>query len=93
MAILLTRLAIKPLLALSHAAAGVEAGDLSVRVDLRGGGELRSLSTAFNGMVERLGGVLARLRGEVADLATGLSIAAEELASARHDAGRRRVEP
>ena len=81
-AILLTRLAIRPLLALSHAAAAVEAGDLSVRVDLKGGGELRGLSTAFNGMVERLGGVMARLRGEVADSATRLSAVAEELASA-----------
>lgn len=81
-AILLTRLAIRPLLAMSHAAASVEAGNLSVRVDLKGGAELRRLSTAFNAMVERLGGVLARLRGEVADSATRLSAVAEELASA-----------
>lgn len=81
-AILLTRLTIRPLLALSHAAASVEAGDLSVRVNLKGGAELSGLSTAFNGMVERLGGVVARLRGEVTDSATRLSAAAEELASA-----------
>jgi methyl-accepting chemotaxis protein len=81
-AILLTRLAIRPIVALSHAAAGVEAGDLSVRVDLKGGGELRRLTTSFNGMVERLGGVMTRLRGEVADSATRLSQAAEELAAA-----------
>ncbi len=81
-AILLTRLAIRPLAALSHAAASVEAGDLSVRVDLKGGAELRRLSTTFNGMVERLGLVLARLRGEVADSAARLSVVAEELASA-----------
>ena len=81
-AILLTRLAIRPFLALSHAAANVQAGDLSVRVDLKGGAELRRLSTTFNGMVERLGGVMARLRGEVADSATRLSAVAEELAAA-----------
>jgi methyl-accepting chemotaxis protein len=81
-AILLTRLAIRPIVALSHAAASVEAGDLSVRVNLKGGGELRRLTTTFNGMVERLGGVMSRLRGEVADSATRLTVAAEELASA-----------
>ena len=81
-AIMLTRLAIRPIVALSHAAASVEAGDLLVRVDLKGGAELRRLSTAFNGMVVRLGGVMTRLRGEVADSATRLSVAAEELASA-----------
>jgi methyl-accepting chemotaxis protein len=82
LAVLLTRLAIRPIVSLSHAAASVEAGDLSVRVDLKGGGELRRLTTTFNGMIERLGGVMSRLRGEVADSAKRLSVAAEELASA-----------
>ena len=82
LAVLLTRLAIRPIIALSHAAASVEAGDLSVRVDLKGGGELWRLTTTFNGMIERLGGVMTRLRGEVADSAKRLSVAAEELASA-----------
>jgi methyl-accepting chemotaxis protein len=81
-AILLTRLAVKPIHALSRAAASAQAGDLSVRVDLRGGGELRRLTTTFNGMVERLGAVMTRLRGEVTDSATRLSMVAEELASA-----------
>jgi methyl-accepting chemotaxis protein len=71
-----------PLVALSRAAARAEAGDLSVRVALKGGPELRRLTSSFNGMVERLSGVLDRLRGEVADSATRLSAAAEELASA-----------
>jgi methyl-accepting chemotaxis protein len=82
LAVVLTRLAIRPILALSHAASSVEAGDLSVRVNLRGGGELWRLTTTFNGMIERLGGVMTRLRGEVADSAKRLSVAAEELASA-----------
>ncbi|HVS47288.1 MAG TPA: methyl-accepting chemotaxis protein [Candidatus Dormibacteraeota bacterium] len=82
LAILLTRLTIRPILTLSRAAARVEAGDLSVRIDLKGGGELNRLTTAFNGMVERLSAVMGRLRGEVADSASRLSVAADELASA-----------
>ena len=39
-------------------------------------------SDAFNAMIERLNDVLVRLRGEVAESATGLSAAAEDLVSA-----------
>ncbi|MGA8922638.1 MAG: methyl-accepting chemotaxis protein [Candidatus Dormiibacterota bacterium] len=75
-------LSTRPLVALSRAAASVEAGDLSPRVHLRGGGEVRRLSDAFNAMIERLNDVLFRLRGEVAESATRLSAAAEDLVSA-----------
>jgi methyl-accepting chemotaxis protein len=51
-------------------------------VNLKGGGEIRRLSDAFNAMVERLGGVLFRLRGEVTESAAKLSMVAEQLASA-----------
>ena len=81
-AVILTRFTIRPILALSRAAARVEAGDLTVRVGLKGGGELRHLGLAFNAMVERLSGVLFRLRGEVTESAARLSAAAEQLASA-----------
>jgi methyl-accepting chemotaxis protein len=78
LAILTTR----PIMALSRAAARVEAGDLSARVNLKGGGEVRRLGVTFNAMVEHLGGVLARLRGEVTESAANLSVAAEQLAAA-----------
>jgi methyl-accepting chemotaxis protein len=81
-AVILTRFTIRPILALSRAAARVEAGDLTVRVGLKGGGEVRHLGLAFNAMVERLSGVLFRLRGEVTESAARLSAAAEQLASA-----------
>jgi methyl-accepting chemotaxis protein len=72
----------RPIVALSRAAARVEAGDLSVRVDLKGGGEVHRLGDTFNAMIERLSDVLLRLRGEVTESATSLSTAAEQLASA-----------
>jgi len=60
----------------------VEAGDLTARVKLTGGSEMRILGAAFNGMLQRLSVVLSRLQGEVADSSTKLSTAAEELAAA-----------
>jgi methyl-accepting chemotaxis protein len=81
-AIVLARLIIHPITMLSRVAADAEAGDLTVRVSLTGGREMRVLGSAFNGMLLRLSGVLSRLQGEVADSATKLSTAAEQLASA-----------
>jgi methyl-accepting chemotaxis protein len=81
-AVILTRFTLGPVVALSRAAARVEAGDLTVRVHLKGGEELTRLSLAFNGMIERLGSVLGRLRGEIADSATRLTVVADDLASA-----------
>jgi methyl-accepting chemotaxis protein len=81
-AIFIARLTIRPITMLSRVAARVEAGDLTVRVSLSGGNEMRVLGAAFNGMLQRLSGVLSRLQGEVADSSTKLSTAAEELAAA-----------
>ena len=81
-AIMLAILTTKPIVTLSRAAARVEAGDLSARVKLGGGAEVRQLGDSFNAMVERLSGVLLRLRGEVTESATKLSEVAEQLASA-----------
>jgi methyl-accepting chemotaxis protein len=78
LAILTTR----PITALARAATQVEAGDLTARVNLKGGGEVRRLNDAFNAMIERLSGVLSRLRGEVTESAAKLSAVAEQLASA-----------
>jgi methyl-accepting chemotaxis protein len=72
----------RPIMALSRAAARVEAGDLTARVRLGGGAEVGRLGDTFNAMVERLSGVLTQLRGEVTESATKLSEVAEQLASA-----------
>jgi methyl-accepting chemotaxis protein len=84
-AIVLAIFTVRPFVALSRAATRIEAGDLSARVDLKGGGEVRRLGDAFNAMVEHLSSVLFRLRGEVTESATKLSMAAEQLASATVD--------
>jgi methyl-accepting chemotaxis protein len=81
-AIILAIFTTRPIVALSRAAARVEAGDLSARVKLGGGAEVRRLGDTFNDMVERLSGVLLRLRGEVTESATKLSEVAEQLAAA-----------
>ena len=72
----------RPLVALSRAATRVEAGDLTARVNLKGGREVSRLGATFNAMIERLSGVFFRLRGEVTEAAAQLSAAAEQLASA-----------
>ncbi len=82
LAVVLSRITIMPILALSRAAARVEAGDLGARARLTGGGEMRHLGLAFNAMVDQLAGVLTRLRGEVTESARRLSLAAEQLAAA-----------
>jgi methyl-accepting chemotaxis protein len=81
-AIVLAIFTARPIVALSRAAASVEAGDLTARVNLKGGAEVRRLGDTFNAMVERLSGVLARLRGEVTESAAKLAAVAEQLAAA-----------
>src|ERR1700682_5839036 len=81
-AIVLAVFTTRPIVQLSRAAAKVEAGDMDVRVDLKGGGEVHRLGDTFNAMIERLSGVLLRLRGEVTESAAKLSAAAEQLAAA-----------
>jgi methyl-accepting chemotaxis protein len=81
-ALLLARFTTRPIVALSRAAESVVRGDLSVRVHLTGGAELRRLGATFNAMVDRLSVVLSRLKGEVGESAGSLSSAAEQLASA-----------
>jgi methyl-accepting chemotaxis protein len=81
-AIVLAILTTRPISSLSRAASSVEAGDLTARVNLRGGAEVRRLGDAFNAMVERLSSVMSRLRGEVTESAGKLASVAEQLASA-----------
>jgi methyl-accepting chemotaxis protein len=81
-AVALAVITARPIVALSRAAARVEAGDLTARVNLKGGAEVRRLGDTFNAMIERLSGVLFRLRGEVTESAAKLSAAAEQLAAA-----------
>ena len=76
------RFTIRPIFALLEAAARGESGDLSARVVPGGSAEMRQLGHTFNAMLERLTGVLSRLRGEVAETAAHLSVVAEQLAGA-----------
>jgi methyl-accepting chemotaxis protein len=76
------RMTTRPILALVRVADRVKSGDLSARAVPGGGAEMRQLAFTFNGMLERLAGVLFRLRGEVADTAARLSSVAEQLAVA-----------
>lgn len=76
------RFTIRPILALVDAASRVESGDLAARVVPGGSAEFRELGQKFNAMLERLAGVLFRLRGEVAETASGLAAAANQLAAA-----------
>jgi methyl-accepting chemotaxis protein len=77
-----THLVMRPVTALSRAAAQAEAGDLSARVVPGGGGEMRLLGQTFNAMLERLAGMRFRLQGEVAESAGKLVAAAQQLAAA-----------
>lgn len=76
------RLTTRPIFALVGVAARVKSGDLSARAVPGGSAEMRQLGHTFNAMLERLAGVLSRLRGEVAETAAKLSLVAEQLAVA-----------
>lgn len=75
-------LTIRPVMALSRAAARVDSGDLSVRVIPAGSAETRLLGQRFNAMVEQLAGMKLQLRSEVSESAARLSTVAEQLARA-----------
>ncbi len=77
---LTARLMIRPVVALSRAAARAGSGDLSVRVIPSGSNEMRVLGHAFNSMLQRLAGIQHRIRNEVVDSARQLAQAARELA-------------
>jgi methyl-accepting chemotaxis protein len=82
---LTARLVIRPLSALSRAAAQAESGDLSVRVVPSGSTEVRVLGHAFNSMLQQLAGIQLRIRGEVAAAAGQLAQASQELAVATQE--------
>jgi len=70
--------------ALGQLARRVAAGDVSARVSPGGAAELRELGEAFNLMVDRLGGMVERVRdvsGELAASAARLSEASTQLVS------------
>jgi methyl-accepting chemotaxis protein len=79
------RLMIRPVVALSRAAARAESGDLTVRVMPSGSNEIRALGHAFNSMLQRLAAIQFRIRNEVVDSAGHLAQAAQELAGATLD--------
>jgi methyl-accepting chemotaxis protein len=70
--------------ALGELARRVAAGEVAARVDPGGAAELKELGEAFNLMVERLGGLVGRVRevsGELAASAARLSEASTQLVS------------
>jgi methyl-accepting chemotaxis protein len=70
--------------ALGRLARQVAAGDVAARVDPGGAAEVKELGLAFNLMVERLGGMVERVRevsGELAASASRLSEASTQLVS------------
>jgi methyl-accepting chemotaxis protein len=82
---LTAHLMIRPLIALSQAAARAESGDLSVRVIPSGSTEVHVLGEAFNSMLDRLDGIQLRIRGELAAAASQLAQASQELVGATLD--------
>jgi methyl-accepting chemotaxis protein len=82
---LTARLMIRPLVALSRAAARAESGDLSARVIPSGSTEVRVLGHAFNSMLEQLAAIQLRIRGEVAAAASQLAQASQELVGATQE--------
>jgi methyl-accepting chemotaxis protein len=84
-AVMLARWVVRPVRALSAAAAQAGGGDLTTRVKPMGALELRQLAERFNAMIAQLEELVTGLRdmsSHATDSATKLSSAAEELASA-----------
>jgi methyl-accepting chemotaxis protein len=83
-AVIFARQATRPITELGRAAERVASGDLSARVRPSGASELAQLGETFNRMVERISGLVDRLRQVSADSATAavnLSSASDELAT------------
>ena len=71
-------LAMRPVVAISHAAARVESGDLSVRVVPSGSGEMRLLGRRFNAMLEGIDQI--RVPRVWPELSTGRLLTLDEIA-------------
>ncbi len=72
----------RPIGGVVDAARRIAAGDVSARAAERGAGEVRDLAASFNTVVERLGGMVGRVRDVSTDLAESaarLSAASNEL--------------
>jgi methyl-accepting chemotaxis protein len=73
---------VRPVRALSMVAARVQAGDLSIRVTPAGAGEMRTLASNFNAMLEQLDNALPHQRHLAGAAATQLSDSAKRHAYA-----------
>ena len=69
LAFLLAYLLLRPVQQLTEAAKGMTAGDLSRRVEPQGGGELKTLGSAFNQMADSLQAAEQHRRAMTADIA------------------------
>jgi methyl-accepting chemotaxis protein len=77
----------RPVTALSHAAAAVQAGNRSAYAAPGGGGEMRRLAETFNQMVESIVDEGPRMLGAAGDAANRLAVAAEHLSLATSEQG------
>jgi methyl-accepting chemotaxis protein len=75
----------RPVMALSRAAAAVQAGDSAAHAVPGGGGEMRHLAETFNQMIDSIAREGPRLLADAADAASRLATAAEQLSVATSD--------
>ncbi len=68
-ALLLARIATRPLRELTRTATGITAGDLDRRVEMQEGGEVGTLVSAFNAMLDRLASTYQSQRDLLANIA------------------------
>jgi methyl-accepting chemotaxis protein len=77
----------RPVMALSRAAAGIQAGDSEAHAVPSGGGETRRLAETFNQMVDSIVSEGPRQLGDAGDAASRLAVAAEQLSVATSEQG------
>jgi methyl-accepting chemotaxis protein len=77
----------RPVMALSRAAAAVQAGDSEAHAVPGGGGETRRLAETFNQMVDSIVREGPRQLGDAGDAASRLAVAAEQLSVATTEQG------
>jgi len=77
----------RPVMALSHAAADLQAGNRAAYAVPGGGGEMQRLAATFNQMVESIVDEGPRILADAGDAASRLAVAAERLSLAINEQG------